>query len=249
MLLGIALGALFLTMQPVGAQNVVALTDEVREHSTDEVRLAALEPDRTQVADRWELVTDANDPAGDPGTDFPDYRHFKIDRMSGVLTFMTPPDYENPESDVADTASNLADKNVYKVKAKFGDGEKYLAVEVTVQVTGIEEDGTITLSNRRPQAGVGLTATLEDPDKGIRTPDWQWQVETGEGTGVFEDIANAVNRTYTPKAGDVGKHLKPLRITRTGMMSTISKKKQCPNSWCGPRLARTCRTIPSSRGR
>ena len=54
-----------------------------------------------------------------------------------------------------------------------------------------------------------LRLRLTDPDKGIRTPDWQWQVETGEGTGVFEDIANAVNRTYTPKAGDVDrKHLK-----------------------------------------
>ena len=208
MLVGIALGVLMLTIQPVGAQNLVTHSDEVKEHSTDEVRLAALEPDRTQVSDRWELVTDVNDPAGAPGTDFPDYRHFNIDRMSGVLTFKTPPDYENPRSMAADTATNLADKNVYKVKAKFGDGEKYLAVEVTVQVTGEEEDGTITLSNRRPQVGVGLTATLSDPDKGIRTPDWQWQVETGEGTGVFEDIANAVNRTYTPQAGDVGKHLK-----------------------------------------
>ena len=201
------LGALLLTIRPVGAQNLVAHTGEVKEHSTDEVRLAALEPDQTQISDRWELVTDAADPAGGVD-DFPDYRHFKIDRLSGVLTFKSPPDYENPRSDAAATADSLEDMNIYKVKAKFGDGEKYLAVEVTVQVTGIEEDGTITLSNRRPQAGVGLTATLADPDKGIRTPDWQWQVETGEGTGVFEDIANAVNRTYTPQAGDVGKHLK-----------------------------------------
>ena len=201
------LGALLLTIRPVGAQNLVTHSGEVEEHSTDEVRLAALEPDRTQIADRWELVTDGTDPAADLD-DFPDYRHFKIDRMSGVLTFKSPPDYENPRSSVAATAADLAAKNVYRVKAKFGDGEKYLAVEVTVQVTGIEEEGTITLSNRRPQAGEGLTATLADPDKGIRTPDWQWQVETGEGTGVFEDIANGVNRTYTPQDDDVGKHLK-----------------------------------------
>ena len=153
------------------------------------------------------MVTDAADPAADLGN-FPDYRHFKIDRMSGVLTFKSPPDYENPRSLAGADADSLEDMNVYKVKAKFGDGEKYLAVEVTVQVTGIEEDGTITLSNRRPQAGVGLTATLADPDKGIRTPDWQWQVETGEGTGVFGDIANAVNRTYTPQDGDVDRKLK-----------------------------------------
>ena len=210
------LGALLLTIRPVGAQNLATHSATVREHSTDVVSLAALEPDRTQIADRWELVTDAADPAADL-SGFPDYRLFQIDRMSGVMTFKSPPDYENPRSDVAGSATDLAAKNVYKVKAKFGDGEKYLAVEVTVQVTGIEEDGTITLSNRRPQVGVTLEATLADPDKGIRTPDWQWQVETGEGTGAFEDIANAVNRKYTPKAGDpddpddngdVGKKLK-----------------------------------------
>ena len=83
--------------------------------------------------------------------------------MSGVMTFKSPPDYENPRSAAADTATDLAAKNVYKVKAKFGDGEKYLPVEVTVRVTGIEEDGTITLSNRRPQVDVGLTATLDGP--------------------------------------------------------------------------------------
>ena len=206
MLLGVVLGALLLTIQPLGAQNVITHSAEVKEHSTDAVRLAALEPDRTQVSDRWELVTDDNDPAGGPSTT--DHRLFQIDRSSGVLTFKSPPDYENPMGAAADTASDLAAKNVYEVRAKFGDGEKYLAVNVTVTVTGIEEDGTITLSNRRPEVGEGLTATLADPDKGIRTPDWQWQVETGEGTGVFEDIPNAVNRTYTPKAGDVGKYLK-----------------------------------------
>ena len=208
------LGALLLTIRPVGAQNLVAHTDEVREHSTDEVRLGAYEPDRTQIADRWELVTDTDDPAYDD--DFLDYRHFKIDRMSGVMTFKSPPDYENPRSAAAGIADTLEDENVYKVKAKFGDGEKYLAVEVTVRVTGIEEDGTITLSNRRPQVEEPLSALLEDPDKGIRTPDWQWQVETGEGTGVFEDIPTAVNRTYTPQAWDVGKYLKATATYQDG---------------------------------
>ena len=205
--LAVALGALLLTIRPVGAQSVVTHSATVEEHSTDEVRLAALEPDRTQIADRWELVTDANDPAGAPPNTV-DHRLFEIHRMTGVMTFKTPPDYEDPKSSVAESAPNLEDKNVYKVKAKFGDGEKYLAVDVTVRVTGIEEDGSITLSNRQPQVKQTLEATLADPDKGIRSADWQWQVETGEGTGVFDNIPNAVNRRYTPKAGDVGKKLK-----------------------------------------
>ncbi len=199
---------------PTEAQSAVQHSGDVREHSTDSVPLAALEPDRTQIADRWELVTDTNDPAGAPDT--VDHRLFEIDRMSGVLTFKSPPDYEDPKSAAAADASDLAAKNVYKVKAKFGDGEKYLTVEVTVRVTNIEEDGSITLSNRRPQVEVPLQATLADPDKGIRTPDWQWEVETGEGTGQFVDIARAVNRTYTPKAGDVGKRLKATATYQDG---------------------------------
>ena len=197
------LGALLLTIRPVAAQNVVTQAAEVRENSTDTVRLRGTELDRRQVTDRWELVADANDPAADL-TNFPDYRLFEIDRLSGVLSFKSPPDYENPRSMSTGT---LAERNVYKVKAKFGDGERYLAVELTVRVTGVEEAETLTLSARLPEVGNGITASLSGGDiRGLRTPDWQWQVE--DGSGGWTDIEDAVNSEYEPRADDVGKKLR-----------------------------------------
>ena len=202
------LGALLLTIRPVVAQTTGCATSgtqenkkvicnyEFVEHGTGQAaRLPARELDQTQVVKVWELVRDENDPAYTTG--FDDHGDFNIDRKTGVLTFKSSPDYENPMDSDED--------NSYKVKAKVGDGEKFLPVEVTVRVTGKEEDGTITLSNRRPEVGETLTATLADPDRGIRTPDWQWQVENG--TGGFDDIDEAVYNTYTPLADHEGKKL------------------------------------------
>ena len=144
----------------------------------------------------WELVED---------TDFPNHDRFRIDRKSGVLTFKSTPDYENPRSSI--TAGTLADRNVYKVKAKLGDGEKFVYTEVTVRVTGVEEAEILTLSARQPEVGVKLTATLAGGDiRGLRTPDWQWQVENDSGG--FDNITDAVNRSYTPRAVDEGKKLR-----------------------------------------
>ena len=36
--------------------------------------------------------------------------------------------------------------------------------DVTVKVTNIEEDGTVTLSTLQPRVGFAVTATLADPD-------------------------------------------------------------------------------------
>ena len=216
----VVLGALLLTIRPVAAQTegchtvgtgtaseyVCNLT--YAENGKGPVyNLGAQDRDVTQVVKVWELVTDENDPAYSTG--FPDYGRFKIDRKSGVLSFRSPPNYENPPSG---RTGSLEARNVYKVMAKVGDGEKYRVAEITVQVTGLEEPETLTLSARQPQVGVKLTATLSGGDiLGLRTPDWQWQREDGSG---WVDIDQAVNRSYTPRAasddyvGDVGKKLR-----------------------------------------
>ena len=127
------------------------------------------------------------------------------------MNFRSSPNYENPLS-LANPTGSLEARNVYKVMAKVGDGEKYRVAEITVRVTGKEEAETLTLSARQPQVGVQLTATLAGGDSlGLRTPDWQWQREDGSG---WVDIDQAVNRSYTPRAasddyvGDVGKKLR-----------------------------------------
>ena len=221
------LGALLLTIRPVvaqqseGCQTVGTTADnrkavcyyEFVEHGTGEVAtLSALE--RDDYSGRKGLGIGHR--RGRPGRQrpiwiaFPDYGRFRIDRDSAELTFKSPPDYENPRSAAATVAATLTlrDENVYKVKAKVGDGEKFLPVEITVQVIGKEELGAVTFSNRQPEVGVKLTARLADGDiRGLRTPDWQWEVETDAGSDVFEKIDEAVNAAYTPRDEDVGKKL------------------------------------------
>ena len=81
--------------------------------------------------------------------------------------------------------------------------------EVTIEVTNVEEPGTVTLSTLQPQVGVVIMATLTDPDDPTNTDGtisesdatWQWY------RGNIE-IVGATTASYTPTAGDVGSILR-----------------------------------------
>ena len=101
----------------------------------------------------------ADDPEGEPitwsvsGVDSAD---FSIEK--GVLRFKSAPDYEDP----ADSATN----NMYEVTVQASDGgaDTTATEDVTIQVTNVDEPGTVTLSTLQPQVGVDIMATLDDPD-------------------------------------------------------------------------------------
>ena len=125
---------------------------------------------------------------------------FKID--GGVLTFSPKPNYEAPADD--DT------NNTYEVTvvASAGASNDPTVVmddyAVTVNVTNVEEDGSIMLSTLQPQVGVEVTATLSDADTRAAdgntvtiTPTWQWYRGSNE-------IPGATANTFTPTSGDVG---------------------------------------------
>ena len=125
-----------------------------------------------------------------------------------ILTFNSMPDFEAP----GDANRN----NVYEVTVQSTDTAANTGtLDVTVTVTNVEEDGEITLSNRQPEAGVSITATLTDPDGSISGITWQWQAD---GT----DIEGATSRTYTPvespdtAKNDVGKTLKVIATYTDG---------------------------------
>ena len=68
----------------------------------------------------------------------------------GVLTFKKPPNFEVPGD---------ADKNnIYSVDVVASDGANSSKKNVMVEVTDVEEAGTITLSALKPQSGVQFTA-------------------------------------------------------------------------------------------
>ena len=61
--------------------------------------------------------------------------------------------------------------NTYEVTVQASDGgEDTTAMEaVTIEVTNVEEPGTVTLSTLQPQVGVEIMATLGDPDNEAAT--------------------------------------------------------------------------------
>ena len=104
---------------------------------------------------------------------------------NGVLTFNDPPDFEAE----ADANSN----NIYEVTVTATDSTGNTASrDVTVNVTNVNETGTVTLSTVQPQQGHPLMAVLTDPDGSISGVVWLWD---GDG-------ANTNSSTYTPVEAD-----------------------------------------------
>ena len=99
---------------------------------------------------------------------------FTIGSSSGQLTFDASPNFEARGSADGD--------NVYEVTVKAAstddvdDGtEKSTTVDVTVTVTNVDEDGTVTLSASQPRIGVEIMANMPvDPDGGVTDVTWQW---------------------------------------------------------------------------
>ena len=80
-------------------------------------------------------------------------------------------------------------------------------ITVTINVTNVNEDGTVSLSMTHPSARTQLTATLTDPDGGVTSESWQWAKADAQA-GTYTDISGATLATYTPADGDVGEFLK-----------------------------------------
>ena len=116
---------------------------------------------------------------------------------------------ENPNFEArADSAGN----NVYNITVVATDNDGQTASRnVAVTLTNVEEDGEVTLSNRQPEVGIPITASLTDPDGGIPSTTWQWYRAVDASSDAcdpwmpnddVEEIPNAMSRTYTPVATD-----------------------------------------------
>ena len=197
-LAALAVGLLFLLPGGlVWAQD--AGTIEYAEDRTDPVATyTATDPEGTAIAS-WTLA----------GTDA---AAFTIE--GGVLRFAKTLDYENP-TDVQGTSPSTAAAmdNSYEITVQAMDSTGKTAMEeVMVEVTNVEEDGTVTLSARRPLVDVAFTAELTDPDGAATNPKWQW-AKSRSKNGSYTDIDdNAEAATYTPTDAvgktDVGYYLR-----------------------------------------
>ena len=92
------------------------------------------------------------------------------------------------------------------VVASAGTGDAAVQTvtrDVTVEVTNVEEAGSIVLSTLQPQVEIPITATISDPDNPdqatVELVDLTWEWLRGE-----DIIAGATGATYTPMVTDVG---------------------------------------------
>ena len=143
-----------------------------------------------------------------------DAAHFSIDDPPGVLRFdlvrvapaifSKPPDFEAPVDSVADSTDNTY---VVTLLPRAGSVTADSPLTVTVAVTDADEDGTVSLSTKRPRTGVAVTAVLADPDTVVDGSQmWKWERLAGRYEWVV--IAGADSATYTPVAVDAGRFLR-----------------------------------------
>ena len=110
---------------------------------------SATDPDGSEIVS-WTLD---GDDAGD----------FKIE--DGVLNFKKSPDYETPKGGGQDATDT---DNIYEVTVEATDATKRIGTkEVTVEVTNVEEGGSMRLSAVQPQAGTSFYVIDEDADSAV----------------------------------------------------------------------------------
>ena len=142
-----------------------------------------------------------------------DRMYFRVSTARGVMTelmFRSPPDYEMPRG----RAMSATNTNNYMVTLKADDGTYMDPHDVTVMVTNVEEDGTLTLSTMRPVVGTELTAMLDDLDGIVTVDSWEW-ARSMDMTD-WENITGATMETYTPVAADVPMYLRATAMYTDG---------------------------------
>ena len=107
--------------------------------------------------------------------------------LSQTLHFHRSPNYEAKRS--------------YEVTVGVRAGSVSKSRTVEVAIGNVDEPGTVTLSSGGPYVGDHVTATLTDPDQGIREETWSWR-SVGAGTRSVESYP------YTVPVSDFGKILK-----------------------------------------
>ena len=180
--------ALLVLSQSAWAQDVSPTVSYAENGTGPVATYTAVDPEGAEITS-WTL---GGDDAGD----------FMID--GGVLTFMKSPDFEAAADDDTD--------NTYEVTVQATDESNKVGMhEVTVEVTNVDEPGTVTLSALRPQSQTAFNATLTDPDGDVTGETWQW-AKSSSRSGSYSDIDKAIMSSYTPQDGDIGSYL---RVTVT----------------------------------
>ena len=230
------LGALLLTMRPVGAQDAPPLIpgaetvfNYTEKGTVPVTTYRARDPEGNKIF--WTLSgTDAG--------------VFSID--GGALRFKSPPDYENPTdgADPTTTPPAIEDNNIYRVTVRFGaggedgmpgaddyDGDDLGELDLTITVTNVNEDGRVYISSLQPQIGTELTATVTDLD-GVAVPgSWQWARSDSEN-GPWENIPErSTDNTYRPVDADLNKYLQVTARYRDNVSGADAREESAVSAY------------------
>ena len=90
------------------------------------------------------------------------------------------------------------------------------STQVSITVENAEEPGVVVLrAGGQPQVGTEIAASLQDPDGGVNSENWQWQSSDSEN-GPWNDIEGSGSAGYTPQAGDIDRYLRAAVTYRDG---------------------------------
>ena len=112
---------------------------------------------------------------------------------TGVLTIDNAPDYESGHT-------------FYQVIVRASDGQYTAELDVTINITNVDEPGVVTLSPSSPVVGTQINAFLTDPDLVASTTRWSWH-RSLVNDGSWSLISGATGSAYTPVDADEGKYL------------------------------------------
>ena len=136
------------------------------------------------------------------GDDAASFKLTGSDDNTRTLEFSEKADFEMP--------GDLNGDNIYEVTVVASDGTNEATRAVTVKITDSDEAGEIMLSTANPVAGTPVMATLEDSDGDVINVAWTWYTLAEADAEVTAETSMKLaekSDTYTPVAGDIGRHL------------------------------------------
>ncbi len=149
----------------------------------------------------------ATDPDGDVLTyslSGIDASSFVLDGSTGQITVGsgTLLDYESGPTRYTVVVS------VHDGRGAYGDYDSTIddLIEVSIDVSNVDEAGTVSVSLEKPEVGTALTVSLSDPDGSLSDISWQWARSSDRAN--WQDTAGASSSTYTPVDLDADKYLR-----------------------------------------
>ena len=80
------------------------------------------------------------------------------------------------------------------------DGDDLGELDLTINVTNVDEDGAVTISPLQPQIGTLLRATLSDSDVQVGFGQWKWASSESGLPGTFTDLTAWVDENLNSNA-------------------------------------------------